>query len=382
MGKYGAPYMGSKNFIAEWVIDQLPSSDTFVDLFAGGCAITHCALLSHKYNHFIANDLDGSGLQLFIDAIKGKYKNEKRWISREDFYKLKDEDPYVKWCFSFGNNGNAYMYSKEIEPFKKCLHELFFAKDSHDARLKWKEFTRLHCKLREEIATLTEYVIKQADECGIKVEYNRYGQLNCKAMNGILKIRKKEIQEYMHEALVDSGLKQSDIDKHFGFNGMAGHWFNMSQWALPTKEQYEELQAMLPKLTKPWGQLNYCSERLQSLQRLESLESSQRLQSYKLDYQEVQIPKGAVIYCDIPYKDKAGYNGFKFDYERFYSWAEKQENIFISEEYMPEDRFKCIAEKKKIRCLCATDNSSYAVEKLYVPINNDYEKKGQIKLFD
>lgn len=33
---YGLPYMGSKNTIAEDIINFLPSSKRFVDLFGGG----------------------------------------------------------------------------------------------------------------------------------------------------------------------------------------------------------------------------------------------------------------------------------------------------------------------------------------------------------
>lgn len=55
---YGIGYQGSKNGIAEWVVSHLPAADYFVDLFAGGCAVTHCALLSGKYKHVIANDIN------------------------------------------------------------------------------------------------------------------------------------------------------------------------------------------------------------------------------------------------------------------------------------------------------------------------------------
>jgi site-specific DNA-adenine methylase len=37
------PYKGSKNAIARDIIDILPAGDVFVDLFAGGCAVTHAA---------------------------------------------------------------------------------------------------------------------------------------------------------------------------------------------------------------------------------------------------------------------------------------------------------------------------------------------------
>ena len=51
--------MGSKNQIAKDIINALPSGDRFVDLFAGGCSMTHCAMLSGKYKCFLANDLNG-----------------------------------------------------------------------------------------------------------------------------------------------------------------------------------------------------------------------------------------------------------------------------------------------------------------------------------
>lgn len=119
--KYGIPYQGSKNKIANWIIENLPSATTLVDLFAGGCAVTHAALLSEKYDQIIANDIL-EGPEMFLKAIEGGFKNEKRWISREEFYSLKDKNPYVSLCWSFGNNRSGYMYSKEIEPWKKALH--------------------------------------------------------------------------------------------------------------------------------------------------------------------------------------------------------------------------------------------------------------------
>lgn len=119
--RYGTPYKGSKNSIAPFVCAQLPKAKHFYDLFAGGCAITHVALESGKYTDYHANDITSS-VQLFYNAIHGAYKDEKRWISRADFYALKGSDPYVRYCWSFGNNGEHYLYSKEIEPWKKALH--------------------------------------------------------------------------------------------------------------------------------------------------------------------------------------------------------------------------------------------------------------------
>lgn len=119
---YGLPYMGSKNKIAEWVLSYLPKAENFYDLFCGGCAITHCAMVHKKYENYIINDIKGIMPQLFIDCLNGKYKYEKRWISRDEFFKLKDIDGYVHTCFSFGGKGQTYMFNKELEDIKKAVH--------------------------------------------------------------------------------------------------------------------------------------------------------------------------------------------------------------------------------------------------------------------
>ena len=119
---YGLPYAGSKSRIAHWVIDNLPRGRVLIDAFAGGCAITHRALLSQKWQTIIANDINGKYTQLFADAMRGKYRDEKRWISREDFERLKSKDAFVACCWSFGNNLQYYMYSQGIEPYKRALH--------------------------------------------------------------------------------------------------------------------------------------------------------------------------------------------------------------------------------------------------------------------
>ena len=121
---YGLPYMGSKSKIAEWVVSNLPSADIWIEPFAGGCAVTHAAILSGKYKHFIINDITDS-TKTFIYAIKGGFKNENRWISREDFSRLKDTDPYVRICFSFGNDQRTYCYG-DIEPYKRAFHYAVF----------------------------------------------------------------------------------------------------------------------------------------------------------------------------------------------------------------------------------------------------------------
>ena len=122
---FGLPYMGSKNRIAKELITEIiwnePNAKIFIDLFAGGCAMAHTALLSGKFKKVIANDINAMP-KLFKDAIKGKYRDEKRWISRDEFHKLKDTDMYVKSCWSFGNKGDNYLYGEHLEPYKKAYH--------------------------------------------------------------------------------------------------------------------------------------------------------------------------------------------------------------------------------------------------------------------
>ena len=127
---YGIPYKGSKNKIAENIIAQLPSAKHFYDLFGGGGAMSHCALMSGKYEFVHYNELNPLVFKTFKMAINGEFKGENRWISKEDFERLKDTDPYVACCFSFGNSFRTYAYNTETEKFKKAVHYSIFFDDN------------------------------------------------------------------------------------------------------------------------------------------------------------------------------------------------------------------------------------------------------------
>ena len=113
--------MGSKSRVAREIVGILPKAETLVDLFAGGCAITHAAIKLNKWNNVIANDIDWMPLDLFKRALRGEFKNEKRFKTREEFMTQKTKDPFIRYIWSFGNKGDSYLYSKEIEMFKKAL---------------------------------------------------------------------------------------------------------------------------------------------------------------------------------------------------------------------------------------------------------------------
>lgn len=363
---YGLPYKGSKNSIAKWVISNLPASHTFVDLFAGGCAVTHAAILSGKFGRFIANDITEYP-QVFRDAIDGKYRNECRWISREDFFRLKDIDPYVRLCWSFGNGMRSYLYDPEVERFKKHLHAVFFAGTPTSARLAWKGFVREFAKVRDEIGELTQKVLKLCAACDVAPQYNADGTLNTKAIHtDVFRVKPAYLRKYLQDALKLSGLTQKDVDRHLG-NYMGRHYFSESQWMLPSSEQYEKLQEILPALTIPWASLNESLQRLQSLQSLERLQRLQSLERLKLsrkDYSDVAIPPGATVYCDPPYANTTGYID-DFDHERFYRWLRSMEfPVFVSEYSMPDD-FICFASIDKA-CTFSPSKTIKRVEKMFV----------------
>ncbi len=93
------------------------------------------------------------------------------------------------------------------------------------------------------------------------------------------------------------------------------------------------------------------------------------------DYRDVEILPDSVIYCDIPYRNTREYRNDTFCHEDFYEWALKQTApLFISEYWMPEDRFVCIAEFERVSTFSATNNSLSRIEKVFVP-------KGQFEMY-
>lgn len=370
--RYGLGYCGSKNGIAEWVCDYIPNSRNFYDLFAGGCAITHCSMLRKKSENYLINDISDV-VKLFYDAIMGKYKNEIRWISREDFYNLKDKDPYIRYCWSFGNRGLTYMYSREIEPWKKALH---YARVFGD----FSEFAKFGINItnadrvtvaRNEDEWKQKYIIWYCKE----ILHSSLDVLELqKNLTERIERNSEELRNYLLTGLKNAGKRPSEVDKYLGTNGMAGHYFGKSQWEFPTREMYIKLQSFLDlplEYEEIYGlqNLSQSLQSLESLQRLERLQSLQSLQRLTLSigsYKDVKIEPDSVIYCDIPYRGTAEYIG-GFNHDEFYSWCEQQTELVIISEYdMPRDRFVCIAEKEK-PVMLAGGVSGKATERLFVP---------------
>lgn len=327
---YGLPYKGSKNKLAQKIFELFPQKKNFYDLFCGGCAMTHYGMLHNKFEKFVINDINSMCPTLFVDAINGKFKNETRWISREDF--LNSNEPYVKFCWSFGNNLKSYLYSEEIEPYKKACH----------------------------------YAIVFDDFSLIKELCPEVYDVTKEALNGIKNIKKRRLAFGPSVIKELKRLGDWDLVQNNPLYKSA-HWRGGK---LDGKNNGLESLQSLKRL-----------ESLERLERLQSLERLERLEQFSTDYQNVNIYKDSVIYCDIPYEGTGGYNGIDFDFERFYSWCEKQtEPVFISSYKMPEDRFVCIATFEHRSIISPTANNK-VLEKVFIPKHQSKEYENP-SLFD
>ena len=337
---YGLPYTGSKSRIAHWVIDNLPRGRVLIDAFAGGCAITHRALLSQKWQTIIANDINFKYPQLFLDAMHGKYRDERRWISREDFERLKAKDAFVACCWSFGNNLHAYMYSQGIEPYKRALHYAIVFNDFEPMQ-----------ELMPEVARAVHEAIHW-----IRNTHDR----RITAQNVIVKTLKRLTGDNYAHSIIQSNPLYKKI-RHTSRNTPSLHSLESLQ-SLQSLERLQSLQS-LERLER--------LQSLQSLERLQSLQSLERLRVTSLSYDEIDIPDDAVVYCDPPYHACIGhlYEGTAdaFDHNAFYEWCvrvSKTNPIFISEYSIEDDRFEIVAEKSKMTSM-AQVKSSIVNERLY-----------------
>lgn len=321
--------MGSKNKIAERFIALLPPAETFVDLFAGGCAMTHAALISGKYKKVIANDLDGRGIELFTRAIRGDYKNETRWIDRETFEKYKDSDPYICLCWSFGNSGTCYLYSKEIEEWKKALH---YARVLKDYSLLRKIGIQGNGSRADVVAHYDEYLKKY-------IEYY-YGAKSKEA---------EQLNAYHPSSIesLQSNVRLQRIQKI------------QSLQSLPNQTSLQRIQSM--------ERLETC-ERTRNVQNVHKLKDGQVLsclETYKLDYREVKIPEESIVYCDIPYEGTAEYFEGGFNHKEFHKWALSRKFPVVLSSYEAPEGWSILDEVNHLSLL-SSSNNHVIVERLFV----------------
>ena len=381
---YGVSYLGSKNKIAAEVVYNLPSAPLLIDVFAGGGAITHAALLSHRFGSILANDYDCGALQLFYRASHGliDFKEErKRWVSREDFKRLKDTDPIVRYNWSFSNGGRNYLYSKDREPYKRAYH---FALNCND----WTEWNAIGLEKFEPTRQSIRAHAEEIKDIYIRwwLKHNCYeGEIEALIANLKQDIERQseELRQWLCEALTDAGITQAEVGRRLNTQ-MHGHYFGKSQWEFPTKEAYDQMRTFMPKLDKEYEQvvglyklrkslesLEYL-HRLESLESLENLHSLERLTISKADYKDIFVSEPTtVIYCDPPYINTSGYEDAiresGFNHAEFYDWCEAQKGLVVLSEYtVPADRFTCVWSKEKIVLSAGAKYQITKVERLFV----------------
>ena len=346
---FGIPYKGSKSAIAKDIIAALPEGNRLVDLFCGGCAITDFALKNtDKFNKFLINDIDERNPKTYMKALNGGFRNEDRWISRQDFFKLKETDDYVRLCFSFGNSGKTYMYGQQIEPYKRAIHHIVF----------WEDYAPME-ELCPAVVKIIHDYCDGKDQKGRRLALGHAVAAHIKAVGSV---------EYWQSNPMFRSVKVKWSEDRRGISS--------SQWnrgsPLQSLESLERLQR-LESLRSPENL--QCLERLQSLQSLESLERLERLE--RMESQNVQIVASAddyrnyvyqdddVVYCDPPYANTYKYT-VDFDSEGFWQWCRTRNfPVYISEYRAPED-FISVWSKEKRRLFSSSNLSANAIEHLFL----------------
>jgi len=309
MSEFGIPYMGSKSGIAASLALNFPKADHFYDLFGGGFSMSHYMLANKakNYKHFHYNEIKPHIVDVVRRAIDGEFNYatfKPPWVSRAEFHEKKYTDGYVAACWSFGNNVEDYLFSEDIEEYKRTMHmAVVFGEFNSLAKDvlkfdKWPENARTIKQRRFYLRQLLEHY------------------------------RKTKLPSVLIPFLSEK--QKASLAAHRPF------------------QELQQLQQL---------------ERLQQLQQLQQLE---RLTLTSLDYRAVEILSNSVVYCDIPYAGTADY-GNTFSHKEFFDWAASRPfPVFISEYNVPDKRFKLVYSVDK-RCILTQsgDSNKKKSEKLY-----------------
>jgi hypothetical protein len=330
MSEWGLPYMGSKSGIAESIAINFPKADHFYDLFGGGFSMTHCMLTTKakNYKHFHYNEIKPYIVDVVRRAIAGEFNYatfKPPWVSRAEFHEKKYTDGYVAACWSFGNNGENYLFSEDIEEYKRTMH----------MAVVFGEFN----SLAKDVFKFDKW---PANAKTIKQRRFYLRQL-------LEHYRKTKLPSVLIPFLSEK--QKASLAAHRPFQELARLQQLVQLEGLERLQQLVQLEGL---------------ERLQQLVQLERLQQLERLTLTSLDYRAVEILPNSVVYCDIPYAGTADY-GNSFSHKEFFDWAASQTfPVFISEYDVPDKRFKLVYEVKK-RCILtqAGDSNKVKKERLY-----------------
>lgn len=331
---YGLPYQGSKSKVCEWLFTHIPKTDTFYDVFAGGGAVTDYAIRHKWFQKYYVNDINplmSKALQMYFT---NGFATECRWISREEFFRLKDTDPYVAICFSFGNDLRSYAYAEDVEPIKKAFHYAICFND---------------------YSMLDEYL----------------GEYKIRLKESSIFDRRIELQRYLTK-LYRKGLKEikDDLnlwsDRSDGIYNTVEHidrLKKLNRYEIENSERLDRLQSLKDDLKLTTDRSDGVTCISQNVQNLNELESN--ITFTNSNYLDIEFEQNSIVYCDPPYKDTKDYDQ-NFTHEQFYDWCRNQKELTLISEYNMPDDFIKISEIKTKSSMSATATVD-ALERLYIP---------------
>ena len=427
------PWTGSKRSIAPQLIDKMlevkPKAKYFVDLFCGGCAVSFTALQYGFKVH--ANDMQKSlinFLEYTFDRIQRNERNEYglfpaewyKFVTREEFIKQRELDTpfsqFVRICYSFGNNQKDYLFSKEIEGWKRLAHDIIVfrcekslkefnqifeidlvlsnKKTVNERRLDYRASIHDNIQrnpfLKEMISKgfvknfteatnpkINEYLklnyLKNADDTCDNQELIRLNSLEklkelqgMKQMQNIFEIENigevEKLQQCEHIARIEACNNVIKLKSLYKI---------IQNPQLEQLEQHEKTKIIRTSQIERMENLVRMqkNQRLEQLEQLEQLEHIPSLTFSSLSYDEVIINTPldeTIVYCDIPYRGTHKYlEGKDFNYEAFYKWFENNKySCFLSEYNAP---FSPILEIPKMKLFNnkGVEKREYAIEKLF-----------------
>ena len=316
---YGIPYMGSKTKIAVDILRRLPNGKRFVDLCGGGFAMSHAAVLSRKFDSVYYNDFNPLVVELTRNALAGKYNYKvfkPPFVTREDFYRLKDTDGYVKYIWSFGNTGKEYMFGKDVEPLKHKAHD---------------------------------FVV--------------FGKWDDELDKILPNVRSKVRASGVHNRRLE----------FCGYARQMKHRFDLQQLEqlerLQQLEQLERLQRLERDNEQQIQQLTQI-ERLQQIEQLSRTERLQQIETHCGSLFDYKYQDGDVVYIDPPYESEADYDG-GFNFKQFYDWVYEQPyQIWFSGYKVSDKRFKMIW-ARELRSSYGAKNAAVNFECIYTNKGGD-----------
>jgi len=338
MAHYGLPYQGSKQSLCDELIRIFPATDHFYDLFGGGGSVTHAMVLrrSKDFKQFHYNEIKSEIIECFKNAVAGKYSYDvfkPKWISREEFFEKKYLDGYIKLCWSFSCNGKDYLFSKDIEAYKKSMHMAIVFNEFDDVA---KKIFKMNA-------------FKESSSIKDRRLLLRHVQLLGGKSNQLKSIESLESLEQAQS------LGQLERMHHLENVEQAQRLEQLRQ--TEQLERLEQAQGLhqLKKLQQ--------FERLERVQGLEGL--PQKIVYSSKSYEKAEILPNSIIYCDIPYEDTKGY-ALRFNRPAFLDWADKHDTpIFISEYDIRDPRFRLIWTKKKTALMSGQGSGTKVLEKVY-----------------